>query len=138
LWVKGNVLRTPLYIRSQSGPQGFSFIPIAVLGFHSVASIACGVHGVRSVDLVWAGGSTAESRNRQGFHFRNPKTCPNNPDTSLHYGFSASTYTLSESLSWRSSGSGAWIFVSPACMISALTKPCASNRRHREAPSYIH
>jgi hypothetical protein len=52
--------------------------------FHSVASIACGVHGVRRVDLVWAGGSTAESRNRQGFHFRNPKTCPNNPDTSLH------------------------------------------------------
>jgi len=32
LWVKGNVVAHPLYIRSQSGPQGFSFIPIAVLG----------------------------------------------------------------------------------------------------------
>jgi hypothetical protein len=32
LRVKGTVIAHPLYICSQSGPQGFSFIPIAVLG----------------------------------------------------------------------------------------------------------
>lgn len=32
LWVKGLVVAHPLYIRSQSGPQGFSFIAIAGLG----------------------------------------------------------------------------------------------------------
>jgi len=33
LWVKEAVIAHPLYIRSQSGPQGFSFILIAVLGW---------------------------------------------------------------------------------------------------------